>query len=283
MIAGTGVVLLVAAQATLADEAWTASGLEAPESVLYDASRDIFYVSNIAGALDAKDGNGFISILGPDGSLRQAQWVTGLNGPKGLAMSGDTLFVADIDRLVAIDVAGGKLIGTYPAEGAKFLNDTVVDADGRVFVSDTVTNRIYVLGAGALSVWLEDEGLAHPNGLAIEGGQLIVAAWGPGLRPDLTTEAPGHLLAVDLATKAIAPLGSGAAVGNLDGLEAEGNGAWLATDWIAGGLFRIQPDGTSEQLLDLNQGSADLEYLPEQKLAIIPMMVDGTIVAHRLD
>ena len=103
------------------------------------------------------------------------------------------------------------------------------------------------------------------------------------MKPDFTSEAPGHLLAVDLATKAIAPLGSGAGVGNLDGLEAEGDGAWLATDWMAGGLFRIQPDGTSEQLLDLNQGSADLEYLPEQKLAIIPMMLDGTVVAHRLD
>ena len=283
MIAGTAVVLLVAAHASLADEAWTASGLEAPESVLYDASRDIFYVSNISGEMDAKDGNGFISILGPDGSLKQAQWITGLNGPKGLAMHGDALFVTDIDRLVAVDVAGGKVLGTYPAEGAQFLNDAVADADGRVFVSDTLTNRIYLLDAGTLSVWLEDEQLAHPNGLALQDGQLIVAAWGPGLKPDFSTESPGYLLAVDLATKAISPLGSGTGVGNLDGLEAEGDGAWLATDWMAGGLARIQPDGTSEQLLDLNQGSADLEYLPEQKLAIIPMMMDGTVVAHRLD
>ena len=52
---------------------------------------------------------------------------------------------------------------------------------------------------------------------------------------------------------------------------------------MAGGLFRIQPDGSSEQFLDLGQGSADLEYLPDRKLALIPMMPDGTAVAHRVD
>ncbi|ESZ20568.1 hypothetical protein X737_11995 [Mesorhizobium sp. L48C026A00] len=35
--------------------------------------------------------------------------------------------------------------------------------------------------------------------------------------------------------------------------------------------------------MDLNQGSADLEFLEEKKLAIIPMMMDGKLVATRLD
>jgi hypothetical protein len=60
-------------------------------------------------------------------------------------------------------------------------------------------------------------------------------------------------------------------VGNLDGLEAVGAGNWLATDWIVGALYRISPDGTAEQLLDLNHGSADLEYLEGDKLAVIPI------------
>ncbi len=231
--------------AALAEEAWTATGLEAPESALYDARRDILYVSNIAGAPDAKDGNGFISIPGAGRKPPAAQWVTGLNAPKGLAMHGDTLYVTDIDRLVAIDVAGGEIIGTWPAEGAKFLNDAVADADGRVFVSDMVTNRIHLLDADTLSVWLEDEGLAHPNGLALQDGQLIVAAWGPGHEARLhhrSARPPARGRPGDQGDR---PLGSGAGVGNLDGLEPEGDGAWLATDWMAGGLYRIQPDGTS--------------------------------------
>jgi sugar lactone lactonase YvrE len=209
--------------------------------------------------------------------------VTGLNAPKGLVMDGDTLYVSDIDRLVAIVVAAGEVAGTWAAEGAQFLNDTAVDGEGRVFVSDMATNRIYVLDGGSLSVFLEGEALEHPNGLLVEDGRLLVATWGPGLQADFSTEAPGRLLAVDLATKAIAPVGPGERIGNLDGLVPDGQGGWLATDWIAGALWRIAPDGSSEQLLDLDQGSADLEYLPEANLALIPMMLDGTLAAHALE
>jgi hypothetical protein len=52
--------------------------------------------------------------------------------------------------------------------------------------------------------------LEHPNGLDVADGELVVAAWGTGLKDDFTTEAPGRLLAIDLATKAITPVGSGA-------------------------------------------------------------------------
>ncbi len=31
-------------------------------------------------------------------------WIEGLDAPKGLSLSGNTLYVSDIDRLVAIDV-----------------------------------------------------------------------------------------------------------------------------------------------------------------------------------
>ena len=105
-------------------------------------------------------------------------------------MAGDTLYVTDIDRLVAIDVESGEISGTWPAEGAKFLNDPAVDADGRVFVSDMVTNRIYVLDGDSLSVWLEDEGLTHPNGLAVQDGKLIVAAWGQACSPTSAPKRP---------------------------------------------------------------------------------------------
>lgn len=266
-----------------AEELWTATGVATPESVLFDGRRDILYVASIAGDPVGKDGNGYLSILGPDGSLRIERWVTGLDAPKGLFLDGDTLYVTDIDRLVAIDVAEGTVAGTWPAEGAMFLNDTAADGAGRVFVSDMLADRIYVLEDGALSVWLEDAALEHPNGLAVEDGRLVVATWGPGIREDFTTEAPGRLLTVDLATKAIAPFGSGAGIGNLDGLEPDGAGGWIVTDWIAGGVIHVAPDGTAETLIDLAPGSADLEFLPDERVAVVPMMLDDALVSHRLD
>jgi sugar lactone lactonase YvrE len=277
------ILILAAASPALAEEVWSLEGFQAPESALLDTERNVLYVSNVAGDPTAKDGVGFISKVSLDGKMQVAEWVKGLNAPKGLVMHGDKLYVSDIDQLVEIDVNSGAVANTYNAEGAQFLNDTAADSEGRVFVSDMLTDSIHVLENGTLSVWLQDPGLQHPNGLRVDGGQLFVAAWGQDIQPDFSTKTPGRLLSIDLATKAISNVGSGEPVGNLDGLEPDGAGNWMVTDWIGGALFRIHPDGKAEQVMDLNQGSADLEFVETEKLAIIPMMMDGKVTAHRID
>jgi sugar lactone lactonase YvrE len=272
-----------AGSAAAADEVWSLDGFQAPESVLFDAERNVLYVSNVAGAPNEKDGAGFISRVAPDGTMQEAEWVTGFDAPKGLVQSGNTLYVTDIDRLVAINVDSGEISGEWAAEGAQFLNDPAVDESGRVFVSDMLADRIYVLENDALSVFAEGADLQHPNGLHIDGDTLTVAAWGKNIKDDFSTETPGHLLAIDLNSKTVSSVGSGTPVGNLDGLEPDGSGGWLATDWVGGALYRIGADGAATELADLNQGSADLEYIPEEKLAIVPMMMDGKLTAYRIE
>ena len=277
------ILILALGSAALAEEVWSLDGFQAPESALLDTEHNVLYVSNVAGEANAKDGVGFISKVSLDGKMQEAEWVKGLNAPKGLVMHGDKLYVSDVDQLVEIDVNSGAITNTYNAEGAQFLNDTAVDPNGRVFVSDMLTDSIYALEDGKLSVWLQDAALMHPNGLRVEDGRLIVAAWGKDIQPDFSTKEPGRLLAVDLNTKELTAIGSGEPVGNLDGVEPDGAGNWIVTDWVAGALYRIHPDGTSDQLMDLNQGSADLEFVDTEKLVIIPMMMDGKVTAHRID
>jgi hypothetical protein len=274
---------LPAAAQPSASEAWTLEGFSTPESAVFDGSRNVIYISNVAGQPLEKNGAGFISRVSPDGEMLEREWVTGLDAPKGLVIDGATLYVSDIDRLVAIDIEAGEIAGSWTGEGAHFLNDTAVDAEGRVYVSDMAQHRIYRLESDAFAVWLEDEALEHPNGLKVDNGRLLVAAWGPDMQQDFTTREPGQILVVDLETQEIEPLGAGDRIGNLDGLEPEGNGNWLTTDWIAGGLFRVQSDGSFEQLIDLDQGSADLGFIAEERLAIIPMMMDDRVVAYRLE
>ena len=277
-------VLGAGAAAAQPEEAWRISGFKQPESVLYDPERGVFYVSNVNGSPTEKDGNGHISKVGRDGQIEEMQWVTGLDAPKGMALVGNRLYVSDIDRLVAIDVAEGEVIDRYPAAGAKFLNDVTADSAGRVFVSDMMTNTIHVLneGSGVFEPWLQDEALMSPNGLLAEDDRLVVAAWGETTESG-ETRTPAHLKTVGYQNKAVRSLGDGSPVGNLDGIEAAGNGAYLVTDWIAGALFRIDASGKAERLLDLNQGSADLEYVAADGLALIPMMMDGTVVAYRIE
>src|ERR1700704_2671812 len=90
-------------------EVWRVAGLSNPESVLFDPTANILYVSNVAGDAAGKDGKGFISRLSLDGKVLDLEWATGLDAPKGLAQVGDKLYVSDIDSLVAIDIKTGAI------------------------------------------------------------------------------------------------------------------------------------------------------------------------------
>jgi len=123
-------ILILASGSTslAAEEVWSLDGFQAPESALLDTEHNVLYVSNVAGEANAKDGVGFISKVSLDGKMQEAEWVKGLNAPKGLVMHGDKLYVSDVDQLVEIDVNSGAVTNTYNAEGAQFLNDTAVDS-----------------------------------------------------------------------------------------------------------------------------------------------------------
>jgi sugar lactone lactonase YvrE len=282
-------VLLIASLIVVCTEAeaapkllWETKGLAQPESVVVDPATGAIYVSNIVGAVMQKDGNGFIAKLSGDGKVLTRQWVKGLDAPTGLALHDRTLYVADVDQLVEINAASGEIIKRYPANGATFLNDVAVDADGTVYVSDTPTNTIWRLKDGSFEPWLVNDKLNGPNGLLVQGDTLIVASLGRIPSVGQKQELAG-LSQISLKDQSVSPIGNGQPIGNLDGLELLQPGVYLVTDWAAGALYRVDAKGKAERLIDLNQGSADLTYLPDKKIVLIPMMLDNSLVAYRLD
>jgi sugar lactone lactonase YvrE len=278
----SGGLLSAGAFAADLEVAWEATGFDGPESAVFDDGAGVIYLSNVNGPGTEADGNGYIAKLSPTGEVLEKEWATGLDGPKGLALHEGMLYVADITKLVVIDTATGEIAATHEAPGAKFLNDVTAHDDGRVFVSDMVTNTIHVLDNDAFEVWLQDDALENPNGLLAESDRLLVGAWGV-MAEDFSTEVPGHMKAIDYETKEIASLGGGEPVGNLDGVEADGKGGYLVTDWMSGGLYRFSADGEAELLMDLNQGSADHEVIEADGIAVIPMMLDGNVTAYKVD
>jgi outer membrane protein assembly factor BamB len=262
---------------------WEATGLKTPESALPDPTGTFGYVSNISGQPTDKDGDGFIAKISlKDGTILDPQWAKGLDAPKGLALANGRLYVSDIDKLVEIDAANGKIIARYDAPGAKFLNDVAADGEGRIYVSDSSTSTIWRLADGKFEKWMDGEALKYPNGLHVVGDKLIVAAWGaPGT--SAAKSAPANLLEVSIPDKTVRDLGDGTPIGNLDGIEPFDDDSFLVTDWVAGALYRVYASGKAEQLLDLNQGSADIGWMPAQRLLLIPMMKDDKLVAYRIE
>jgi sugar lactone lactonase YvrE len=261
---------------------WEAKGLAQPESVVQDPATGAIYVSNINGAIMQKDGNGFIAKLSPDGKMIERQWAKGLNAPTGLAVYDRKLYVADVDQLVEINIASGEIANRYDAKGATFLNDVAVDGEGTVYASDTPSNTIWRLKDGSFEPLLANDALNGPNGLLVQGDTLIVASLGKvpsqGQKGEL-----GGLVTISLKDLAVKKLGDGPPIGNLDGIELLKPGAYLVTDWAAGALYRINAKGKAERLIDLNQGSADLTYLPAKKMVLIPMMLDNSLAAYALE
>ena len=263
------------------EKLWEVDGLNNPESVVYDPVNDVLYVSNVNGTPNEKDGNGFISKISLTGEIINKQWISGLDAPKGLAIANNKLYTADIDTLVEIDIANSSISNRYTVADAKFLNDVATGLQGRVFVSDMVMNRVHSLDKGTFSIWLESPDLLNPNGLYVQGNNLIVGAWGV-MTDGFNTETPGHLLSISLADKSIHVIGDGSPIGNLDGVEEDTDRSFYVTDWMAGKLFHISPAGQVELLLALEQGMADLELLPDKSLILLPMMMNNKLLAYRI-
>lgn len=271
----TFLTLVIDLSAQTLTKAWEVSGLEAPESaVFYNGN---YYVSNVAGQPAEKNGSGYLTKIDENGTILEQKWLEGFNAPKGLAVYNNQLYVADIDRVAVVDLTKAEIVKWYNAAGATFLNDVEVVKDG-VFISDTFGgNAIYAIENGEISLWLKDERLDFPNGLMKDGNKLLVASWGVVTDPaTFGTETPGKLIAVVLKTKKIQDISS--PTGNLDGL-VKWKKNYIVSDWVAGGILTLDKKGNSRQVLDMNAGSADLTYVSETSLLLVPQMIDGKLTA----
>jgi hypothetical protein len=78
-----------------------------------------------------------IGKLSAGGKVYDGNWISGLSAPKGMAISGNRLFVADLNKVVVIDIKNGKIEKTIAIDSAMGLNDVTVSDNGIIYVSDS--------------------------------------------------------------------------------------------------------------------------------------------------
>lgn len=254
-------------------QAWaTDSVFKSPESVFYNKERNEIYVSNINGGSGDLDGNGFMSKLDPNGKIIKLHWIDGLNGPKGMDVYDNTLFVTDINRIAEINLDTDSIEAFYSIDGSKFLNDLTIDNEGGVYFSDSRTNRIYYLKNGEYTVWLESDSLGQPNGLYFDGDVIWHASSGKE-----------EFQSINISDKSITVISKG--IGHGDGVEPDGIGNFIVSNW-AGELFFINGDGNKTKLLDTrdeNINSADIGFIVSSKTILVPTFNDNRIMAYKLN
>ena len=255
-----------------------------PESAVFDEKTNMIYVSNISNHPFKKDGSGFISKVDLDGKIVELNWVGKLNAPKGLTIVNDKLYAADVDELVEIEISTGKITNKFKAYGAVCLNDATHDEYGNVYVGDTYNDTIYRLNQfGQLPSWFYSPQLA-PNGLHYdtESKSIVVGSWGAVMEGWGTPELQGNLKSVNIHSKKIKNLGK-KPIGNLDGVESDGDGSFYVTDWSGGKLYLVKKNGKFKTLNEVGKGAADHEVILDKKMIIIPIMTEGKIIALKID
>ena len=248
---------------------WIADSFAAPESVVV-APDGNYLVSNVGiDDGDAKNGDGFISKMSPEGKVIDRYWAAKINGPKGLAIQDGKLYASDIDVVMVFDAAEGGLGKKIPVDGAVFLNG-VTAWNGAIHVSDSGTGRIHRIENGVATLWLEDARFGGINGVLGDGDRLLVSTMDTGSLFSVT--ADGTI--TEIATGMI----------NADGIGLVPGGGYLVSSW-PGQVHYVAEDGTVTTLIDTTGDETpilqnDLKIFGDT--VIVPNWQPGTVTAWRV-
>ncbi|HWC73196.1 MAG TPA: SMP-30/gluconolactonase/LRE family protein [Gemmatimonadales bacterium] len=261
----------------------TVEGFRTPESVKWDSAQDVYFVSNINGQPNAKDGNGYISVVLPAGTVRDSAFIKGgLNAPKGLALVHDTLWVADIDVVRAYNARTAAPVATVPIPGAVFLNDIAAAPDGSLYITDTAirfgakgpehagTDQIFRIAPDhKVSVAFKGDSLGRPNGITWDAGnqRFIVVPFGGS---KLVTWKPGE--------KQVTSFASGP--GQFDGVEIVKGAVWVSS-WADSSVYRYQ-NGEGTNLIKGVPSPADIGYDAKRNRLLIPIFTGNRVEIWQL-
>jgi sugar lactone lactonase YvrE len=252
----------------------TTSGLVTPESALAGDGGKV-YVSQIGEF--GKDGDGSVAIVS-GGKIEV--FASGLNDPKGLARSGESMFVTDRDQIWKIDGKGRPTV--FVAKTAfpvppQFLNDVVADGDGNLYVSDSGDTKAGGGGAifkvsrtGAVSSLIssKDDGrIKSPNGLLLDRGSLLSVDF-----------ASGELYRIQLNPVRLTKVADG--FGGGDGLALSRTGTLYVSDWKGGRVWSVdlkQNPAQPKQYDHVFQAAADIALDRAEKFLLVPDMKAGTL------
>ena len=265
------------AAARMATKTGEVRNLQAPEAVRWDFDQNVWFVANINGDPFGKDNNGFIARLTADGKVDSLKFIAGgrggvtLNAPKGMAVVGDTIWIADIDAVRGFNKRTGAAAASVRVPGAKFLNDITAGPDGTLYITDSGfgpkfshpgPDRIYQIKNRKATVAFESKDLAGPNGITFMEDALLIA---PFMGTNLVSWSPGE--------KAVRQIGTGP--GQQDGIEILPDNRLLVTSWADSSLFIVE-DGKSTRVAYPVPSPADIGFDGKSRVAV-PLLMENRV------
>jgi DNA-binding beta-propeller fold protein YncE len=252
--------------------AFVIKGLKTPESFIVDPETGDYFISNINGNPTTKDNNGFITKLDRTGKIIQMKFAEGgkgmvtLHAPKGMAVIGNLLYVADIDVVRGFDKETGDSfydldLGEF---GPSFLNDLTHDSEGNLYVTDMEADMILKIetqNQHRTSILIKDPILSGPNGIVFnpKTGNLIVVTWNSGTI--LEVDPSGHTTIV-LNSKGLK---------RLDGVDLDEEENLYTSSFTDGRIYRISPKKRVSVFKEGLTTPADINLDQANRLMLIPL------------
>ena len=267
-------------------------GFDSPESAVYDSTLNVWFVSNIVGGGSDKDHNGFISRLTADGMVDSLHFIKSgvhgalLDGPKGMAIHGDTLWVADIDVARAFDKRTGAPLAhvEFRSLHALLLNAIAIGPDQRVYITDTgiqtvhgqpkkvAPDHIFAIDPRlkpALAV--QDSAMQGADGISWDAAHarfIIVGFMGKAI----TTWKPGE--------PHVQPLTTG--VGKFDGADVLPDGRVLVSSWADSSLFVLSGSALTRVVDGGLPTPADLHVDLRSGRVAIPLSSQNEVMFYQM-
>lgn len=253
-------------------------GFRGPESVRYDPDQDVYFVSNFNGDGGARDADGFISRVDPAGAIDSLRFMVGaeaapLHAPRGLYITGDTLWVADVDGVHGFHRRSGEQLSftDFTRFEPGFLNDVAAGPDGSLYVTDTGESRLYRMRGDSVRIAAEDSLLGPPNGITWdgEGKRFVLAPW-DGVQT-IRAWSPGE--------GALSDVGASAG-GDFDGVEIVDGRILLASQ--ADSSLRVLADGGSRPIVRVPGRPADIGVDTRRRRVAVPYIALDRVDVWRL-
>jgi len=263
-------------------------GFATPESVEYYAAEDVYLVTNINGSPFEVDDNGFISKISPDGTVLDLKWIDGaksdtrLHGPKGAAISGNILYVADHDEVHLFELPSGRQKTSVKIPGSTFLNGITPGGGGSVYTTDmgatsdngnfvsSGTDAVYqVFPDGQYKVVMKDKDMGWPNGIVVSGKHLIV----------VTSQSNEVYRVLGNGQRYILPAPP---TGFLDGLVALDDGSLIMSSWAGSAIYRLDKNGSYSTVVDSLESPSDIGYDNKRNRLLVPLFKKDKVVIFPL-
>lgn len=252
-----------------------AQSYQTPESVVFDAERGRYLVSNI------KSKN--IIAESQHNSDELSIFAEGLYMPLGLEIVGERLFVADSACVRGFDLESGAEVFRRNFPGCTQLNGINSDSKRRLFVSDREQNFIFRIDVKKNRIDTLSTGIKTPNGLYYDRSEkrlYTCTSTDPGLL--VSCKVKGKKPASDFVERETPyPF--------LDGLVRLNDGSLAFSswgkDWSENKIIKV--NGISGKdfgvLWEGEGGPADIEYVPLWNMILMPMLRGNRVELLILD